>query len=155
MTAQLPESLVPTKAKLYDRDFYLWLKTTIDQLRENNFSKVDLPNLIEELESMGRSEKQTLESNLQIVLMHLLKYKYQPKRRSNSWRFTILEHRDRLETSLENSPSLKPYFFEVFDKCYVKARKKAATETGLSIDTFPAKSPFTPEETLNPDYLPE
>jgi hypothetical protein len=155
MTAQLPENLISPKVKLYDRDFYLWLKTTIDKLRENNFSEIDLPNLIEELESMGRSEKQALESNLQIVLIHLLKYKYQPERRSNNWRFTILEHRDRLETALENSPSLKSYFCEVFDKSYAKARKKAATETGLSIDTFPVKSPFTPEETLNPDYLPE
>jgi hypothetical protein len=155
MTAQLPENLISPKVKLYDRDFYLWLKTTIEQLRENDFAEVDLPNLLEELESMGRSEKQALESNLQIVLRHLLKYKYQPKRRSNSWRFTIIEHRDRLETALENSPSLKPYFFEVFDKCYAKARKKTATETGLSIDTFPVKSPFIPEETLNADYLPE
>lgn len=155
MTDRLPENLISPKAKLYDRDFYLWLETTIAHLRENNLSKVDLQNLIEELESMGRSEKQALESNLQIVLMHLLKYKYQPKRRSNSWRFTILEHRDRLETALENSSSLKPYFFEVFDKCYLKARKKTATETGLSIDIFPVKSPFTPEETLNSEYLPK
>jgi hypothetical protein len=155
MTAQLPEGFVPSKSTLYERDFYLWLKVTIEQLQERKFSEVDLANLIEELESMGRSEKQALESNLQVVFMHLLKYKYQPKRRSNSWRFTILEHRDRLESAFENSPSLKTHFFEVFDKCYLKARRKAATETGLPIDTFPPKSPFTPEETLNADYLPE
>jgi hypothetical protein len=75
---------------------------------------VDLANLIEEIESVGRSEKSALVSNLQIVLMHLLKYKYQPEKRSNSWLFTIFEHRDRLLEAFEVSPSLKPYFREVF-----------------------------------------
>ncbi len=134
---------------IYEKDYYLWLITTANQLREGRLNDLDVNNLIEEIESMGRSEKQALQSNLQIVLMHLLKYKYQPEKRSNSWCYTILEHRDRIETSLEDSPSLKPYLLEVFDKCYTKARKKAATETGMPINQFPTKSPFTPEETLD------
>ena len=139
---------------LYEQDYYLWLTTTANQLKERQLHNLDINNLVEEIESMGRSEKQALQSNLQIVLMHLLKYKYQPEKRSNSWRYTILEHRDRIETSLEDSPSLKAYLLEVFDKCYQKARKKAATETGLPINQFPSQSPFTPKETLDPDYLP-
>jgi hypothetical protein len=109
--------------------------------------------LIPELPFRQISEP-SLSQRDQLVLMHLLKYKYQPEKRSNSWRYTILKHRDRLETSLEDSPSLKAYFLEVFDKWYQKARKKAATETGLPINRFPSQSPFTPKETLDPDYLP-
>ncbi|MGL5871913.1 MAG: DUF29 domain-containing protein [Xenococcaceae cyanobacterium] len=155
MTDRRSRNLTNVNPTLYEQDFYLWLQTTANQLSDRQFSDVDLPNLIEEIESMGRSEKQALQSNLQILLMHLLKYKCQLEKRSNSWRFTILEHRDRLEIALEDSPSLKPYLLDVFDKCYSKARKKAATETGLAINTFPAESPFTLEETLNSDYLPE
>ncbi|MBR8826521.1 MAG: DUF29 domain-containing protein [Gomphosphaeria aponina SAG 52.96 = DSM 107014] len=140
---------------LYEQDYHLWLITTANQLEENNIQDLDIHNLLEEIESMGRSEKNGLQSNLQIVLMHLLKYKYQPEKRSNSWRYTILEHRDRIAITLENSPSLKSYVGEIFDKCYQKARKKAATETGLPLNKFPSDSPFTIENTLNEDYLPE
>ena len=155
MTTRPPETLVTTNSSLYDRDYYLWLQTTAKQLREGRLSEVDRANLIEEIESMGRSEKNALVSNLQIVLMHLLKHKYQPEKRSNSWLFTIFEHRDRLLEAFEVSPSLKPYFREVFAKCYTKARKKASLETGLPISTFPTESPFSPEETLDTEYLPD
>ena len=155
MTTQPPETLVMTNSSLYDRDYYLWLETTAKQLREGRLSEVDRANLIEEIESMGRSEKSALISNLQIILMHLLKHKYQPEKRSNSWLFNIFEHRDRVLEAFEISPSLKPYFREVFAKCYTKARKKASLETGLPISTFPTESPFTPEETLDTEYLPD
>lgn len=155
MTTQPPETLVKTNSSLYERDYYLWLQTTAKQLREGRLSEIDRANLIEEIESMGRSEKSALVSNLQIILMHLLKHKYQPEKRSNSWLFSIFEHRDRLLEAFEVSPSLKPYFREVFAKCYTKARKKASLETGLPISTFPTESPFTPEETLDTEYLPD
>ena len=109
----------------------------------------------EELEAMGRSQKSAIESNLRILLMHLLKYKYQSDKRTNSWLFTIREHRKRLRNDFKNSPSLKRYFLEVFPECYQDARELAADETGLSINTFPIESPFSQEDTLNPDYLPE
>ena len=104
---------------------------------------------------MVRSEKKAIRSNLRILLMHLLKYKYQSEKRTNSWLFTIREHRKRLRDDFKNSPSLKRYFREVFEECYQDARELAADETGLTIDTFPVESPFSQEETLNPDYLPE
>jgi len=112
-------------------------------------------NLAEELDDMGRSEKRAVESNLEVLLRHLLKYQYQPDRRSNSWRFTILEHRDRIDKAFRDSPSLKPYFANIFADCYALARKKAAVETGLPLETFPEAAPFTPEATLNPDFLPD
>jgi hypothetical protein len=140
---------------LYERDFALWLQETAELLKQQRLAEVDWHNLIEEIESMGRSEKQALQSNLQVVLMHLLQYQYQPQKRSNSWRFTLIEHRDRLNVALEDSPSLKPYLEEIFEQCYAKARKKAAVETGLNIDIFPVQSPFTIDQTLDLDYLPE
>ena len=67
---------------LYEQDFYEWLQTNINLLKEGNFADIDLENILEELESMGRSEKNALKSNLRILLMHLLKYKYQPQKRT-------------------------------------------------------------------------
>jgi hypothetical protein len=101
MTTQPRERSLTPNPSLYEQDYYLWLQTTANQLRQRKFAEVDLANLIEEIESVGRSEKLALASNLQIVLMHLLKYKYQPEKRSNSWLFTIFEHRDRLLEAFE------------------------------------------------------
>lgn len=140
---------------LYEQDYYLWLEKTASLLRDGRLSELDIPNLIEEISDMGRSEKRAVESNLVVILMHLLKYKYQPKKRSNSWKSTTREHRRRLRKAFQDSPSLKPYFGEVFDECYQDARLQAADETGLPLEIFPLESSFTPEEALNPDYLPE
>ena len=139
---------------LYNQDYYLWLKTTQKQLEAQNFSAVDLPHLVEELADMGKSEKRAVESNLAILVMHLLKYQYQPQKRSNSWLFTIREHRRRLQKLFKDSPSLKRYLEEVFEECYQDGRELATAETGLPLTTFPEKPPFTTEETLNPDFLP-
>ncbi|MGL4502503.1 MAG: DUF29 domain-containing protein, partial [Planktothrix sp.] len=119
---------------LYEQDFYLWIENTVNQLKTGQLLEVDWGNLIEEIESMGRSEKQAIESNLIIVLLHLLKYKYQPDKRSNSWLSSIYEHRRRLRKALKSSPSLKPYYTEVFEECYQDARQEAALETGLTLE---------------------
>ncbi len=140
---------------LYDKDYYLWLEETVQLLREGQFTKLDINNLIEEIEDMGRSEKKAVKSNLKILLCHLLKYKYQPEKRSKSWLSTIFEHRDRLEDDFAESPSLKRYFEEVFESCYQKARKQASIETGLPLETFPINYPFTSQQILDMDYLPE
>lgn len=140
--------------ELYDRDFLEWIELTADLLRSRKFSELDLVNLIEEIESMGRSEKNALESNLEILLMHLLKYKYQSEKISNSWKSTIREQRLRIVKSLKSSPSLKVYFLEVFSECYENARALAADETGLSIFTFPESSPFNPEQIIDVNFLP-
>lgn len=149
MTTQLPTQT------LYDRDYYLWLETTAQLLRERQLSQIDYENLIEELEDMGKSQKQALKSNLRVLLMHLLKWKYQPSRRSNSWRSTIREHRTRLEDAFSDSPTLKHYFDEVIGECYQKALDLAIDETGLPRTTFPLDCPFTNTDILNPAYLPD
>ncbi|MDB9526463.1 DUF29 domain-containing protein [Oscillatoria sp. CS-180] len=139
---------------LYDRDYAAWLSQTALLLREGKLEAVDIVNLVEELEDMGRSEKRALESNLEILLRHLLKYQYQPDLRSNSWRFTLLEHRDRILKSFRDSPSLKLYFSQIFAEAYCRSRQKAAVETGLPIETFPNVCPFAPEAVLDTAFLP-
>ena len=152
MTTQV--SSTSNTTNLYDRDYYLWLQQTAQLIKEGKFSEVDAANLIEEIEDMGRSEKRAVKSNLVILLLHLLKYKYQPDKRTNSWKASIREHRRRLRDDFKVSPSLKRYFAEVFNECYQDAREQAADETGLAINTFPIKCPFAPSETLDSDYLP-
>jgi Domain of unknown function DUF29 len=155
MTARSINKPSTPHAELYEKDYLLWLEQVVQLLQEDNFASLDIPNLIDEIEDMGKSQKQSVESNLEIILMHLLKYKHQPQMRSNSWRYSILEHRNRLHKSFKASPSLKRYYLEVFPECYGTARKLAATETGLAIANFPTESSFTPEQVLNEDYLPE
>ncbi|NEO28169.1 MAG: DUF29 domain-containing protein, partial [Kamptonema sp. SIO4C4] len=103
---------------LYHQDFNLWLERTIFLLKEGKVLEVDYTNLIAELESMGRSEKNALKSNLRILLMHLLKYQFQSAKQTNSWLYTISEHRQRITDALETSPSLKNFLGEVLENCY-------------------------------------
>ncbi|MBD2177171.1 DUF29 domain-containing protein [Pseudanabaena sp. FACHB-1998] len=140
---------------LYEQDFCLWIEKALELLREGNLKDLDLENLLEEIEDMSNSQKQALESNLKILLMHLLKYQYQPDKRSNSWRFTIVEHRQRIHKAFKNSPSLKRYFLEEFADVYLEARKLASVETGIAVDAFPVTSPFAASQVLDEDYLPE
>jgi hypothetical protein len=151
----MTHQLSPPITSLYDRDYYLWLQETIQQLQTGELDRIDISALIEELQGMSNREKNALESNLRILLMHLLKYRYQPDKRTNSWLFTIREHRKRLLKAFEKSPSLKPYYEMVFAECYQDGRELAADETGLSLSALPAESPFTLEDTLNLDYLPD
>lgn len=151
MTAKLP--LAKSIDNLYDKDYYLWLRNTAQLIREKRFTEVDADNLVEEIEDMGRSEKRALESNLVVLLLHLLKYKYQPAKRSNSWKASIREHRRRLRKAFKDSPSLKVYCEEVFAECYEDGRQQASDETGLPLEKFPLNSPFTVAEVLDEEYL--
>ena len=140
---------------LYESDFNLWLENNVALLKQRKFTQMDIKNLIEEIEDMGNNRKDALESNLMRVFQHLLKWKYQPQKRSNSWRASITEHSLRLNKALKKSPSLKPYFQTVYEECYQDARLIASRETGIEIKIFPVDCPFTTEQVLNPDYLPE
>ncbi|MBC6473183.1 MAG: DUF29 domain-containing protein [Hormoscilla sp. GM102CHS1] len=140
-------------SSLYDRDYYLWLQGTVKRLQQGKFAELDIANLIEELTDMGKRERRALESNLVVLLMHLLKYPYQVEKRSHSWLATIFEHRRRLRKAFQDSPSLKNYFLEVFDECYLDARQLAALETGFPLDTFPIEATFDPEESLDSEFL--
>ncbi|NES17866.1 MAG: DUF29 domain-containing protein [Symploca sp. SIO3E6] len=147
--------LTRASQSIYEQDYNLWLEKTIQQLQVRRFTELDLSNLIEELEGMSRREKRAIYSNLKIILMHLLKYRYQPTKRSNSWRSTIREYRQRLKRAFQDSPSLQGYCREIFPECYQDARELAADETGLVPEAFPTESLFSLEETLAMEYLPD
>ena len=91
---------------------------------------------------MGKNKKKALISNLEILLIHLLKYKFQPNKRTRSWLLTIEEHRRRINQALKNSPSLKNYLQEIFENTYQSARIESSKETKLPIDIFPIQCPF-------------
>ena len=141
--------------QLYDQDYCLWLENTVEQLKQKNLNHIDWENLIEEIESLGKSQKNALQSNLRILLMHLLKWQYQRDLRSNSWSYTITEHNIRINKAFKESPSLKRYFIEIFDDCYQDARKLAAKETGLDLDIFPVDCPFSQQDVLDSDRITE
>ena len=140
---------------IYNQDYCLWVETMMQFLREGKLTELDIPNLLEELDDMSGSQRDALESNLEVILMHLLKYCYQSQLRSRSWLLTIFEHRNRLRKAFKRSPSLQRYYQEIFAECYQTARKMASIETDLSISVFPEIAPFTPEQVLDIDYLPE
>ncbi len=148
---QLPESLTSS----YDTDYVAWVEQTLVRLKAGDFDRVDWPNLLEEIEDMSRRQKDALESNLIVLLLHLLKWQYQPEMRSGSWKGSIREHRRRINKALQNSPSLRPYLLAIVDECYGEARLQAADETGLGVDQFPAGCGYAIGQVLTDDWLPE
>lgn len=138
---------------LYEQDFHLWLTTTAEQLRSRQLDEVDFDNLIEEIEDMGSSQRRELQSRLIVLLMHLLKYQYQPSKRSGSWRGTIFEQRRQIALLFKNSPSLKPHYLEIFSECYSDAINEASAETNLPLSAFPVESPFLPLDVINLDFI--
>ncbi|HTL89449.1 MAG TPA: DUF29 domain-containing protein [Leptolyngbya sp.] len=137
-----------SQSELYETDYYLWIQNTLEKLKHQNYAQVDWENLLDEIEDMARNERRSLSSNLVIILLHLLKWQYQPEHRTGSWRSSMLEHRRRLEEALEDSPSLKRYLEEVLGRCYGNAVKQAIAEAGLAIATFPAECPYSIAEVL-------
>lgn len=145
-----------TSTSLYNADFVLWSEQTAQTLRRKDFDAVDWENLIEEIESLGRSERHALASQLTRVLMHLLKWEFQSERRSNSWRGSLVEGRIQIRRLLKSSPSLKNYLLDILAECYQDAVEQASAETGLPIKAFPAKCPYPLEaQILNLDFLPD
>ncbi len=138
--------------QMYDTDFVEWVDQAAALLKQGKFEALDLENLIEEVESLGRSEKNALKSNLSVLFMHLLKWHYQADKRSSSWIQTIDEHRERIRLSLESSPSLKTFYTGVFEQRYAVARKQAARETRLDPDVFPTQCPYTTEQVLDDEF---
>lgn len=142
-------------SQLYETDFNLWIEQTVNHLKKGDLDALDLDNLIEEVSDMGRNNRREVFSRLKVLLMHLLKWKYQPEKRTNSLINTIDEQREQLELILKDSPSLKPYLKQIFPECYQKAVRAAVNETNLPKPTFPIDCPFTQEQVLDMDYFPE
>jgi hypothetical protein len=142
----------------YEHDFHAWLLSQVSALKERRFRDLDLENLIEEVEELARSLPRELRNRLKVVLVHLLKWQFQPSKRSTSWDLTLLEQRDQLQQLLEQNPSLRRQVPELIQKVYATAEKMAGKEMKLDRverqRKFPEQCPWTPEQILDEDYLP-
>lgn len=139
----------------YDSDFYGWTQDQADLIRAGNFEQLDTDNLLEEIESMGRSERRELESRLEKLLAHMLKWRYQDSRRGKSWLLTIKEQRRKFADCLEENPSLKSRLDDRLIKVYLYAKISASKETGISENVFPDTCPWTFEQIMDTDFYPQ
>ncbi len=139
----------------YERDFYAWTQEQANLIRQGKLSEIDTLHLIDEIESMGRSEKRALKSRLAVLLMHLLKWQYQPAFRGTSWTVTIRNQRWEISELLEDNPSLKPWATDTMLEAYKQARLNAQTETGLSLANFPETCPWLFEQITADEFFPE
>jgi uncharacterized protein DUF29 len=146
-----------TNTQLYDLDFYLWCLDTCATLGAREFEALDIYHLIEEIRDLGNNLKSVLESDLCQVLLHLLKWRYQPQGRvdSHSWQDSIEEHRERISRLLAKSPSLKSHLPVIWPEEYRRARRKAQRQTGLPLSTFPEVCPWTAAQVLDEEFWPE
>ncbi|HEY8567137.1 MAG TPA: DUF29 domain-containing protein [Beijerinckiaceae bacterium] len=140
---------------LYERDFHEWALEQARLLRERRWDELDLDNLVDEVESVGRSQKHQIYNRLKVLIAHLLKWKFQPGARSAGWRGTIRTQRDRLHLVLDDSPSLRAHPDAILDKTYLAARLLAAKETGIDFTLFPETCPFTIEQVLDEEFWPK
>lgn len=139
----------------YETDFYGWTQQQAALLKANRFSDIDLNNLIEEIETMGRSEYRELESRLTVLLLHLLKWKFQPQRRGRSWELSIDEQRIRFSRLLRENPSLKSALNTILEDAYRLAIVKAAKETKLDKKSFPIECPWLWKEITEAEFYPD
>jgi hypothetical protein len=154
-----PDAPAPTAGEAsllpgYSRDFALWLRAQTALLRERKFDLLDVDNLADEVDDMGKNLHRELKSRLRVVLIHLLKCRYQPDQRSSHWLATLGEQRNQITDLIEQSPSLERHVAGYANARYPQAVARAAQETGLPPSSFPASNPFSQAQLLDPDYLP-
>jgi len=141
---------------LYEQDFCEWVEQTAELLQSHQWDTLDLEHLIEEVVDLGKSQQRALQSALRLVLSHLLKWKYQPKRRSHSWQVTITHERLNIDELLQESPSLRRFLndTEWINITYQRSRREAMVETSLSENNFAIACPFSVDEILDLDFYP-
>jgi hypothetical protein len=138
----------------YEDDFYAWTQSTAARLREGRLSDVDVARVAEEIEDMGKRDRRELDSRMQVLLVHLLKWQLQPDRRSPSWKASVVAQRAGIAALLRDSPSLKPRVAGELARNYAIAVERVAAETGLGGDAFPATCPWPPSQLLEKSFLP-
>jgi len=148
-------SIPPAETSLYEADFYEWIVTTATLLRQRRFADIDIEHLAEEVEDMARRERRALESYIRNVLLHFLKWRYQPEKRGASWRQSIRNGRIEIRKLLRDSPSLTSQVAQILDDEYPAARADAIDETELSENLFPEQCPFTAEQVQDSQFWPE
>lgn len=139
---------------LYEQDFYAWANQQAAFLRAGKLSEADIENIAEEIQSMGKAEKRELVNRLTALLLHLLKWQFQPDRRGASWEATIHIQRKDLTDHLADNPSLRSELPGALESAYDRARYAAAGETDLPRSTFPTELPWTYERLMDPDFWP-
>jgi hypothetical protein len=139
----------------YEVDFYQWTQAQAAALRSKDLGALDLEHLAEEIESVGASERRAIRSHLRVLLMHRLKWTYQPDKRGESWRSSMYTARVFIEETVQDSPSLRGFLPEALAWVYPRARKDAAVETGLPLATFPETCPWPLARVLDEDFFPE
>ncbi|BDA82793.1 hypothetical protein Sa4125_03350 [Aureimonas sp. SA4125] len=143
------------KSSTYEDDVYAWACEQAQLLRLRRFDEVDLANVIEEIESVGRAERKGLKSSYRLVIVHLLKWQLQPQRRSRSWFNTIGRERDGIENDENDSASLAAQAVDIVTEVYSSARRQAARETGLPLSALPATCPYSLDFLRDHDAMPE
>ena len=139
---------------VYDKDVVLWAQEQARLLRSGQFSQLDIEHLADEIEDVGKSEHRELASRMTVLLAHLMKWQYQPGRRTKSWQRTIKVQRDGLARRLEKTPSLKASIHEAewLAEAWSDALAIAIEETGL--DAFPDDCPWTADRILDATFWP-
>jgi predicted DNA-binding ribbon-helix-helix protein len=138
---EVPPQSAPADQQ-YEQDFYSWALRQAALLRAGRFAELDIANIAEELDTLGRAEFNSLVSALRVLMLHLLKWDQQPEKRSRSWVVSIVVQRGELAEVLTDNPGLKPRLGEALERAYGRARREAAAETGLDIKTFPQTCPY-------------
>ena len=143
--------------ELYEQDFYAWTQEQAALLEAQKFDALDMANLVEEITSLGISQKHALGSHLKNLVMHLLKWHAQPSGRQtgHSWRSSIYNARDDIAVLLEDSPSLRREVPGLLARRYPAARMLAHDQTGLPLATFPETCPWTAAQVLDDGFWPE
>jgi Domain of unknown function DUF29 len=142
------------KNSLYETDYYAWSNQQAALLRAGQLSDADIENIAEEIESMGKSEKRELVSRLRVLLTHLLKWQYQPKRRGVSWETTIRRQRLDIEFVLEDNPSLVSQLDQAVERAFRSAIDDASLQTRLAAKNFPKTCPWSFEQMADPKFWP-
>lgn len=139
----------------YDTDFYAWTQAQAAAIRAQEWKTLDREHLAEEIESLGIADEHAITRHLQRLLLHLLKWRYQPTHRTPSWRRTIRQARDAIADRVDRSHSLRDYPAQRVPLAYRRARRDAADETGLPLTTFPEACPWPVAQVLDEDFWPE
>jgi Domain of unknown function DUF29 len=140
---------------LYDADYWAWTQKQAEALRRRSGNELDWDLLAQELDALGATEERELRSRYIVLIAHLLKWAYQPDRRSRSWTNTIANQRADIANHLQRNPDLKSMEEASFLGAYSNARREASSETDLDLDVFPTAPPFTKEQAKNEDWLPD
>lgn len=139
---------------LHDQDFFAWTQQQAQFIKDKALDKLDLTYLFEEIESMGNQNKTELKNRLTVLLMHLLKWKYQPEFKGNSWFLTIANQRIDIKDLILDNPSLKHYLPDLFNAAYSRSILKASLETGINKHVFPEQPDWTIEQVLDDEFFP-